>query len=169
MNYQDLTPLPPNTRTQADLNCKCKVCQISRLGLEYAQHASEHSNPANRPRLSPISPPARVLPLCSKCFCEIGSRKPHLCDKKTKSDNLSKLVKNTSEKTRSKVTCHSLKTVAEDQGVGARGGTVQLGSGSKLLPVVVGTTKQKPKLAKFSHENLLSLQLATNLSDKSIK
>lgn len=108
--------------------------------------------------------------MCSKCFCEIGSGKPHSCDKKTKRDNLSNLVKNTSQKTRSKVTCHNLKTVAEDQGVGTRGGTVQLCTGSsKPLPIVVGTTRQKPKVAKFSHENLLSLQLATNLSDNSLK
>ena len=158
------------TRAAADPSiCRCRVCQIARLGLDYTTHAADHSNPSSRPRVSPNTPPARVIPLCSKCLCEIGRGKTHVCDKKQKRDNLSNIVKNTSEKTKSKVTCNSLKSVAEDQGISTRGGTVQLVTGSNPLPVVIGAPKQRLKEKKFSHENLLKLQAANNLSDKSIK
>ena len=50
-----------------------------------------------------------------------------------------------------------------------RGGLVNLQSGSKQLPVQVGTPRIKQKKAKFSHQDLVHLQTAQSMSDKSIK
>ena len=86
-----------------------------------------------------------------------------------KSANLSNIVRNTSTRSKSKITASGLKNIAEEQGTSTRGGTVKLQTGSKPIPVVIGAPQIKPKQAKFSHENLKRLQAATNLSDKSMK
>ena len=86
-----------------------------------------------------------------------------------KNSNLSDNVRNTSTRSKSKITASGLKDIAEELGTTPRGGTIELQTGSKLLPVVIGAPQRKPKQAKFSHENLKRLQAATNLSDKSMK
>ena len=164
-----MTAPPPITRAAVDQACKCQVCQVARTTLDYAALAAKHSNPLGAPRVSPISPPARVLPFCSKCFCQIGQGKSHVCDKNKKSANLSNIVRNTSTRSKSKITASGLKNIADEQGTSTRGGTLKLQTGSKPIPVVIGAPQIKPKQAKFSHENLKRLQAATNLSDKSMK
>jgi hypothetical protein len=79
-----------------------------------------------------------------------------------------KIVRNVSSKSRSTVTSNTLKTIADEQCVSTRGGTVKLQTGSKAIPVKIGTVKVKPKEPTFSHENLKRLQAANNLSDKSL-
>ena len=59
----------------------------------------------------------------------------------------------------------SLKAIAEDQNVSTRGGIVKLTSGSKLLPVQIGTSKFKRPSKVFSHEDLMALQRELNWSD----
>lgn len=98
----------------------------------------------------------------------IGKGKPHACVKTKKGNNLADIVRSRSEKSRSKVAASTLKSLAGDQGVSLRGGTIQLATGSNPLPVQIGTSKIRPKEAKFSHENLKKLQAAHNLSDNSL-
>ena len=129
---------------------------------------AEHSSKRGPVPIAQPSPPARVLPLCSKCFSEIGAGKPHTCHKTTRRENLSNLVRSTSRKSQSSVTSSTLKAIATDQSVSTRGGTLTLQTGSKPLPVQIGTPKVHPKQATFSHENLKRLQASTNLSDKSL-
>ena len=83
--------------------------------------------------------------------------------------NLSSIVRKTSVKSRSKVATSTLKTIAESQGVSTRGGVVQLQSGKKELPVQIGAPQTMPRQATFSHENLMRLQTANNLSDRNLK
>ena len=86
----------------------------------------------------------------------------------TRRDNLTSIVRNTSRKSRTTVAANALKTIADEQGVSVRGGTVNLQTAFYPVPVQIGTPKVKPKEPTFSHENLKKLQLATNLSDKSL-
>ena len=126
---------------------------------------------SNKSGPSPTVPqpsPAKVIPMCSKCFCTVGPGKPHTCHKTARRENLSNIVRNTSRKSQSTVASNTLKNIAEDQSVSTRGGTLQLQTGSKQLPVKIGTPQVKPKEPTFSHENLKRLQAATNLSDKSL-
>ena len=121
-----------------------------------------------RPAIHPAASPAKVLPLCSKCFTEVGQGKNHVCHKNTKRENLSNIVRNVSKKSRANVTSSTLKSIAEDEGVSTRGGTLKLQTGSKPIQVQVGTSRESPKEATFSHENLKRLQAASNISDTSL-
>ena len=120
------------------------------------------------PRINPKSPPQKTLAVCNKCWGETGKGIYHNCKKATKRENITNIVKNTSRKSKAKVTSSTLKVIAEEQQVSTRGGVVNLQTGSKPLPVQIGTPKVKPKVPKFSHENLKRLQAANNLSDKTL-
>ena len=81
---------------------------------------------------------------------------------------MSNIVRNVSRKSRANVTSNTLKTIAEEEGVSTRGGTLKLQTGSKSIQVQVGTPRTAPKEATFSHENLKRLQAASNISDRSL-
>ena len=81
---------------------------------------------------------------------------------------MSNIVRNTSRKSQATVASNTLKHIAADQSVSTRGGTVELQTGSKPIPVQIGAPKVKPKETTFSHENLKKLQAATNMSDKTL-
>ena len=168
LDYTHLVPPQPKTRATTDDSCSCHICSVARMKIEYSAYVNLHSNPMGAPSINPKSPPAKALTVCTRCFTEIGRGKPHPCVKTKKSDNLAHIVKNISGRSRAKVTSSTLKTVAADQGVSTRGGIVELQTGSKPLPVQIGTPKIKPKMAKFSHENLKKLQTANNLSDQTL-
>ena len=140
------------------MSCNCTVCTLARQSLGYSKYISKHTNPKGPTPATPKSPAAKALVVCTRCFTEIGRGKPHPCVKTQKGPNLAKIVKNTSGKSRSRVASATLKTLAEEQGVSTRGGTLQLKSGSKYLPVHLGNSRAKPKEAKFSHANLQKLQ-----------
>ena len=141
---------------------------IARKSLDYSAFAAKHTSRSGPPSTSAKSPPAKTLAVCSKCWAQIGKGKPHQCLKTTKRENLAEIVRNTSGKSRAKVTSETLKTIAEESGVSLKGGVVELQTGSKPIPVQIGTPKVKPKDNKFSHENLKKLQTANNLSDKTL-
>ena len=168
LNYEHLAPPPVKTRTTSNESCKCTICLIAKQNLNYSAYADLHSNQVGAPPINPKSPPAKTLPVCSKCWGEIGKGIPHNCQKSTRRDNLSNIVRNTSGKSKAKVASSTLKSLAEEQGVSSRGGVIHLQTGSKPIPVQVGTPKVKPKDPKFSHENLKCLQTANNLSDKTM-
>ena len=149
-------------------SCDCTVCSLARLNLGYSDYAQKHTNPQGSGSNFPKSPPAKALRVCKRCFNEVGRGKPHTCVKSKKGDNLANIVRSSSGKSRSKVASSTLKTLADDQGVSLRGGTLQLATGSRPLPVIVGAPKIKPKDPKFSHESLQKLQTANNLSDKTL-
>ena len=68
-----------------------------------------------------------------------------------------------------KMTVNLLKSVAEDQGVSTRGGKINLGSGSKDLPSVIGKLTVEPKVSMFSHEALKKCQVNHNMSDNTMR
>ena len=170
MKYESLVPPPPLTRSSADSPCMCTICEIARLKCEdYKKYAGEQSNPVGAPAKHPQSPPGQPITVCSKCLSLFAPGKSHICLKTTKRDNLSEMVRQSSDKSKSTVTVSTLKTMAEDQGVSTKGGTVMLKSGSKVLPVQIGSSRVKAVQGRFSHGSLMRLQVALNLSDNTLK
>lgn len=163
-----MAPPPLKTRGKEDDSCECFVCSIARMNLDYSAFVAKNATRSGPPPTSVKSPPAKTLNLCSKCWAHIGRGKTHQCQKSTKRENLVDIVRNTSDKSRSKVTAAALKTIAIDSGVSLKGGVVELGTGSKPIPVQIGTPKLKPKNCQFSIENLKKLQAANNMSDKTL-
>ena len=149
-------------------SCNCQICLIARKNLGYSDFAALHSNKMGAPTTNPKSPPAKILAVCDKCWGEIGKGLYHRCQKNTKRHNISQIVKTTSRRSRSNVASATLKCIAEEEEVSTRGGMLHLKTGSKPLPIQIGTPTVKPKEAKFSHENLKKLQAANNLSDKTL-
>ena len=103
-----------------------------------------------------------------QCFTEVGQGKVHQCNKNTKRENITQIVQSTSTKSRSKITAKNIKNLASAEGVSTRGGTLNLVTGGTNLPVKIGNLKVKPKQPHFSHENLKRLQLANNMSDRTL-
>ena len=169
LSYQNLAPPAPKTRAAVSDSCECQICLIARMKWpDYQGYAALHSHPNHAPTQTPKSPQAKTLALCSKCWSEIGKGKSHTCQKNTKRENISNIVKNTSKKSRANVASATLKVIAEEQEVSSRGGVVHLQTGAKPLPVQIGTPKVQPRQPKFTHENLNKLQAANNLSDKTM-
>ena len=138
------------------------------MNLEYVKYKAEHSNKVGRPTDVERSPPAKIIKICEKCISEIAPGKEHNCLKSTKRENLITLMRSTSIGTKSNVLADGLKIIAEEQGQTKRGGEIELQSGSKVLPVKIGTQRSRPKEAKFSHESLKMLGARLNLSDNEI-
>ena len=161
IKFEKLGPPPPTTRASVDSCCNCHICSLARLNLNYKSYAENHSNPHGNPNYNPKSPPGKAVTICSKCFTEIGRGIPHPCVRSQKVSNISNLVKNTSEKSRSKVAASTIKTIAGDRGVSTRGGIIELPSGTKSLPVQIGNPKIRPKQPKFPIRTLLNFKLPT--------
>ena len=169
LDYEKLVPPLPTTRNNSLSSCSCSICAIVRMkNQEYLKYLSEHSNKVGRPSEGEISPPPKKLKICEKCFSEIAPGKSHNCLKTTKRANMINIVRNSSVKTKCNVIASELKCLAEDQGVSTKGGDIELQSGSKTLPVQIGTKKCGPKEPKFSHENLKNLGARLNLSGNAV-
>ena len=137
--------------------------------VDYRSHVKEVSNPVGAPKIVAISPPARCLPVCSKCFSIVSKGVSHVCKKTQKQANLAGMVKSASLKSKSKVTSELLKNICSDSGVTLRGGEIKLSTGGKSLPVKVGTPQNLPKTPRFTHDSLKRLQAAYNFSDRATK
>ena len=81
LNYDSLGQPPAKTRAAVDSSCNCQICTIARMNLGYQTFAAKHSNLVGAPALTPKSPPAKVLAVCTRCFQETGPGKPHPCVK----------------------------------------------------------------------------------------
>ena len=79
---------------------------------------------------------------------------------------MANIVRQTSEKSKAKVVSITLKNICEEQGISTKGGKVNLPTGSRPLPVQVGTSRDKQQSLKFSHNSLKRLQVQNNFSDR---
>jgi hypothetical protein len=161
LSYDKLEPPAASTRSSGLESCSCSCCSLAGafphsaqdallrkiFSLESAEQVQEEEN--------------MVSLQCRVCLTYIGRGKAHKCTKSTKQSNLEEMVKSTSFKT---------KSIFADRGVSTRGGSTCLPTGSKALPVTVGTSRGRShiKAARFSIENLIRLQTALNLSDRKI-
>ena len=149
-DYGRLPPLPPLTRGASSEKCKCLLCTISSMKLtEYKQYVKSHSNPVGAPAKEECSP-VETLKLCSKCFAVKAQGKPHVCKKGNFSNNIESLIKKRSPKTKSNLTSALLKNVVTESEKDLRGVSISLKSGSKCLPVTVGTPKVQKKSEFYS-------------------
>ena len=115
--------------------------------------------------MSPVS----TMKMCTKCFSAIGPGKEHICKKTNFNNNMKEFIQKKSPATKSKLACTILKTTASDSEMSTRGGVVELQSGSKKLPVTIGTPKDSNASHQFSHEDMKRVQTDHNLSDKTVK
>ena len=109
-----------------------------------------------------MSPPAKTLPICTKCFGLVSRGFSYICNKTQKRENLANFVRTSSGSTKGKVTSEALKSLCEEAGGSSRG-TVTLPSVGK---VQVGTIKSKLKPPLFSIDSLKRLQNSMNLSNR---
>ena len=167
--YGKLVAPHATTRSSDGATCSCSVCQIAGMFPVQAQRALLSTifcgGAAEHPEVKAPSP--NVILQCSKCLTYIGKGKSHKCKKRTKQDNLAGMVKSSSKKTKGKVTSSCLKAVFDEAGVTTRGGSTTIPTGSRPITVRVGTRRKGVmKTGRFSTENLIRLQTAFNLSDK---
>lgn len=121
--------------------------------------------PYPSPRVSATKPP--VENRCSSCHGLVGRGRLNKCTKTAGQDNLHKLVKNKSLKSKEKIGGKVIKEIFDEKNVTRRGGTVMLATGgSAKLPVSLCIKVNK---VRFSHENLRRLQVVMGQSDRGIK
>ena len=139
------------------------------MGPQYQKHLDNHSNEIGAPTTNKVSPPARVIPVCSKCFGLISRGVTHNCTKVQRQNNLAGIVKSSSGRSKGKVTSHLLKSICSETGVTHSGGTLSLNTGAAPLLVKVGNAKRMAKSPRFTIEDLKRLQTAHKFSDRATK
>ena len=121
-----------------------------------------------RPKNQEESDNSGTMIVCKICLSEIAPGKGHNCKKTQKRENIVSLIRNSSDQSKSSVLVSGLMEVAEKQGESTRGGTVTLQSGSRQIPVQIGTKRGRDKEPQLSHANLKSLGRRLNLSNSSL-
>lgn len=171
---------PPvyGTRAAEDAACPCTVCEMASCTLTPGafQQAIPHIQekywmllfpdlPYPGAKLS-SKPTPPVEHRCSLCHAVVGKGRSHKCTKTGMQDNLHKIVKDKSLKSKEKIGGKVLKNIFDEKVVSARGGTVLLSTGGRKLPVTLSLKLNKPR---FTHSNLRRLQVIKGDSDRGIK
>ena len=98
------------TRAEAAKACICSVCSIGRLnGSDYIRYKTVVSEPVGHPRVNP--PPSDPAPkvVCSLCHSSYGPGLSHDCSPNVKKANVEEIVRQNSEKTKSRIISSQLK------------------------------------------------------------
>lgn len=176
--YVNLRPPPLHeTRAAESQICPCTVCEIAKCNLVPGGFSGTPLLPEkywamlfpNVPypvKKTQTKPGPGVESRCAQCHAVVGKGRSHKCTKTKMQDNLHKIVKNKSLKSKEKIGGKVLKSLFEDKDKTARGGTVLLATGGKKLPVTLSLKLNK---ARFTHENLRRLQVVKGDSDRGIK
>ena len=122
-----------------------------------------------KPTKSHATPPARKLPLCSRCFGIMKRGTEHKCNKNEKRNNLANFVRQSSVKTKSSIASQTLKDICGSSGKTTAGASINLGTGGKCLPVTVGRASSLLKRPKFTADSLKRLQTSLNFSNRQTK
>ena len=175
--YSNLaSPSFHSTRQSESKDCPCTVCDIARNNLTPGSFPGKLPQekfwnilfpgvPYPAPELK-FKPKSSVEPRCAQCHAVVGKGRTHKCTKVNMQDNLHKLVKQKSLKSKEKIGGKVLKNIFQEKVVSTRGGTVSLSTGGNKLPVTLSLKLNKPR---FSHENLRRLQVIKGDSDRGIK
>ena len=100
---------------------------------------------------------------CTNCQALVGKGRLHNCSKKDMQDNLHKLVKSKSLKSKEKIGSKIIKDIFMAKDVSRKGGTVFLTTGGpQKLPVSLSINVNK---VRFSHDNLRRLQVVMGLQE----
>ena len=108
--------------------------------------------------------PAKKLPtpvsVCPKCLSPVGPGKSYHSTRSTRQENLENIVRENSERIRSKITGRALKQIAAERGVSSRGGTLGLRTGGpQELPVRIGKGRGDERDAKvITNDEIMQLQ-----------
>ena len=167
-DYETLAcPREIMTRSQDETECTCTICSIGKMnGLKYKTYLKTNVITPGRSRNNELSVPVTVK-LCDFCYSEIGKGKPHNCNVTEKHDNLVQLVtNNNSEKICEQVTSKLLKNIYDVNGTSTRGGSVKLATKGTPLQVQLGTNNNNKHNKAFTLEEMNSLQITRNFSDK---
>ena len=161
-DFENMTPPPTHsTRSTDDSDCVCTACQICRSNQGF--RTSNQLDEQFWKILFPDQPypgkasgkKSSVENRCSDCHGLVGKGRSHKCSKTAGQDNLHKLVKQKSLKSKEKIGAKVIKGIFDDKNVSRRGGTVMLATGgSAKLPVSLSIRMNK---VRFSHENLRKL------------
>ena len=142
--YDNLIQAPLHgTRSFDPQDCPCTVCQIAKSNLtpggSSGHRLEEKFWKILFPDLEYPKPKhvgIQVTSRCTSCRSIVGKGKSHKCTKTKNQDNLHKLVKQSSLKSKEKVGSNILKTIFEEKITSTRGGTVQLTTGIFLVAVM---------------------------------
>ena len=134
--------------------------------LSYPAWLAAQSNLAGIPAKKPPTP----VSVCPKCLSPVGPGKSHHSTRSTRQENLENIVRDNSERTRSKITGRALKQIAAERGVSSRGGSLGLRTGGpQELPVRIGKGRGDEREAKvISNDEFMQLQQSTGLSDSKL-
>ena len=102
LDYESLVPVPPSTRASFGSACPCSICNIARLkNEEYKEFSSNQSNPVGAPATLSKPDKAQAMTVCLACLSEIAPGKSHYCVKSTRRENISELIRSSSDKSKS--------------------------------------------------------------------
>lgn len=162
-DYSEAETAKPRTRNNPSSDCQCDFCKFARLRGQEAINWNESRN--NQKKNTATT--SDTIKICQKCWTEIARGKKHICQTKTKKDNIEKMVRKSSVRTQHKLASSSIDSLVEEQGISKDGGKLKIKTGgSKPLELSVGKPRQSSASSQFSHDNLKRMQTTLNLSDK---
>ena len=141
--YDDNLRSPPlhETRAAEGQDCPCTVvCEIAKCNLVLGRFSGTPPLPEKYwTKLFPEVPYPSIKnksgtgpgveSRCSQCHSVVGKGRTHKCSKSKMQDNLHKLVKQMSLKSKEKIGGKVLKSIFEDKKAAARVGTILLATG----------------------------------------
>ena len=179
--YSNMTPPPSHTtRASDDQPCPCTACAIARCNI-YPGHFLTNKTTPLAEKFWKLLFPEETFPAlksytttmppvekrCTSCQALVGKGRLHKCTKKDMQDNLHKMVRGKSLKSKEKIGSKIIKDLFDAKDSSKKGGTVLLATGGPLkLPISLSIRINK---VRFSHENLRRLQVVMGQSDRGIK
>ena len=152
--------------------CPCSLCDIARRTLDYPDFHAAHSNSKARKRSRSLTPELarKHIKICPKCHGEIAPGKHKDCGRAANQENLEEiLVRQSSERTKQKVTSSLVKAIAADGDVSTSGGTIHLATGGPSLPIKIGKGRNDDRdNTIITHDDMFGLQERIGGSDNTI-
>ena len=107
---------------------------------------------------------------CVNCETWVGKGKPHICNKTTRLENMSCMIKRVSPCTRQKLIGVALSKELQEAGESKQGGIIKIKTGKGRFKTEVRVGKQKVKVNKtrFNIQAMKKLQVAFDLTDKTL-
>ena len=135
------------------MSCDCKICKVAKSTI-FPKKKQKRGRPKSL--TEEAETPPTVVKICSKCFSPVGKGHPHNCSRRSKVDNIHRLLSGTPT-TSQRVASRIIKEAK----------TPYLATlGSNLLPIAASTPIPKKQL--FTTENISMIQKDPNLSNTQV-
>ena len=107
---------------------------------------------------------------CVICLSRFGKGISHVCTKSKKIENMARLIRSNSEKSKEQIVSSQLKDIFESQNIEKKGGTVSLSTRGTPIQATLGSNynERTPKNV-FTNDSLSKLQVKLSLSDNKMK